>query len=455
MMRLSGKKSLVVGLRRTGVAAARFLANRGARVTVTDKGDSSSFAQERESLRGLPVEYALGSHRSEDFISADLIVVSPGVPLSIPEIAAARERGAEVICELELAARFIAVPIVAISGTNGKSTVTSLIGEMLKRGGRKTFVGGNIGNPLLNLVNSNESAEVAVVEVSSFQLEGIESFRPHVAVMLNITPDHLDRYPDMEAYIEAKARIFLNQNAEDWAVVNGDDEIVLRSLGDVLSRQAHFSIKNPPPSPARAWARGSEIMLELSHPDRKTEVVSTVGMKLEGAHNLENAVAAAAAARLVDVPIEAIEGVLKEFTGLAHRVQFVREVGGARYYDDSKGTNVGAVEKSLVGFNSPVVLIAGGLDKGGDFTTLRPLLKERARALVLMGAARNKMTAQIGDVVPTESASDMKDAVERARRLARPGDVILLSPACASFDMFRSYAHRGDVFQQVVREITE
>lgn len=453
-MKLKGEKVLVVGLRRTGVASAKFLAMRGAQVTVTDKDKPESFKEEKRALRGLKVKYSLGEHKLKDFLQAKLIVVSPGVPLTIPELESARKAGIRIIGELELAYRFVKVPIIAITGTNGKSTVTSLIGEILKNEGKKVFVGGNIGNPLLNLALSKERVDFAVVEVSSFQLETIEVFKPSIALMLNITPDHLDRYPNMESYVQAKARIFMNQSESNWAVVNFDDNLAMKSFEGAKSRLLGFSLNRKPATSSRTWVKGDVVFVELENNGSRCRLsIPLNDMKLAGLHNVENVCAAVSACVLAGASADSILKTINTFQGLAHRVQFVREVNGVRYFDDSKGTNVGAVEKSLTGFNSPVVLIAGGLDKGSDFTLLRPLLKKHARALILIGDAKEKMFKQLGDVVPTHFATDMKDAVRKASECAKRGDVVLLSPACASFDMFKNYAHRGEVFQEAVKEL--
>lgn len=454
MMRLKGEKVLVVGLRRTGVASCKFLAMRGAEVTVTDKDKPEAFKEEKKALRGLRVKYSLGGHKLTDFVNSKLIVVSPGVPLSLPEIESARKAGVKIIGEMELASRFVKAPIIAITGTNGKSTVTSLIGEILKTDGKKVFVGGNIGNPLLNLLLSRERVDYAVVEVSSFQLESIESFKPYIALMLNITPDHLDRYPDMASYTRAKGRIFMNQSESDWAVVNFDNELSLNLFKGSCARLMGFSIHKKPGTSSCSWVKGDVLFVELTNSGSRCRLsVPLKEMKITGLHNVENVCAAASSAVLAGASAHSILKTVNTFPGLPHRVQFVREVNGVRYFDDSKGTNVGAVEKSLTSFSSPVVLIAGGLDKESDFTPLRPLLKKYARALVLMGEAKEKMFEQLGDVVPTHFAIDMKDAVKKASESAERGDVVLLSPACASFDMFKNYAHRGEVFQEAVREL--
>ncbi len=450
-MNIEGKKVLVVGLRRTGVAAARFLAGRGATVTVNDNAAPADFDAERAALENYDIRFVLGEHKFGDFTAADFIVVSPGVPLSIPPFEAARRAGVKIIGELELAARFLSLPIVAVTGTNGKSTVTELTGVMLSNSGMRTFVGGNIGNPLINLADMSGGADVAVVEVSSFQLEATEKFHPRVGLMLNVTPDHLDRYSDMKAYARAKARLWMNMGPDDWAVVNVSDPKSLDTLRGCECRRMGFSIDLQPADQPRGWADGDELIAELNG---SIEKISTTKMKITGRHNLENALAATLAARLMGASGQAIAEALETFPGLPHRTQFVREIDGVKYFDDSKGTNVGAVVKSLESFDTPIVLIAGGLDKGGEFEILKPLVKERVKAMVLVGAAAKKIEETLGDSSSVKRASDMNHAVKVAQKIADRGDVVLLSPGCASFDMFRDYVQRGEVFQKAVRELT-
>ena len=448
MMDLKNKKALVVGLKRSGVAAARFMAGRGAVVTVTDKAEAEKLVAEREALKGVNVRFVFGEHRVENFTNADLIVVSPGVPLSIPPIEAARKARVHIIGELELAARFLSLPIIAITGTNGKSTVTELTGAILRESGKKVFVGGNIGNPLINLIGKEKETDVAVVEISSFQLEAIEAFHPHIGALLNITPDHLDRYPDMDSYVKAKARIWMNMGPDDWAVVNASDELSVATMAGAKCRRLNFSIKPKGTKKPRAYVKASKLVIEL---DDRIEKIPVGKMKIAGAHNIENALASVSASLLAGASPQGAIKAIETFPGLPHRTQFIREVGGVKYFDDSKGTNVGAVIKSLEGFDTPVVLIAGGLDKEGDFRALRPIVSEKVKALVLIGSAAKKIEEALGDVTPVEHARDMQEAVRKSQALAKPGEVVLLSPGCASFDMFRDYGHRGEVFQEAVR----
>lgn len=449
-MKLEGKKALVVGFRRTGVAAAKFLVEKGAAVTVTDSAHPEEFAKKKAELEEFEIKFVLGEHHLEDFTGADLVVVSPGAPLSIEPIEKAARAGVEVIGEIELAARFIHLPIIAVTGTNGKSTVTELTGKMLIDSGKRAFIGGNIGNPLINLVNRQDEFDIAVVEVSSFQLEAIKTFHPKVGVLLNISPDHLDRYPDLESYIKAKALIWKNMTSDDWCVLNAADETVMSAAKGCGCRKVLFALEAGPESENRASFRDNNLSLKINH---KAYEIPASNMKIAGRHNLENALASAATALLSGADANGVTKALESFPGLSHRIQFVMEIGGVKYYDDSKGTNVGAVIKAIQSFEEPLILIAGGLDKGGDFRIMRDAVSEKVRAMVLIGEASEKIEMALGDLVKCERAKNMKEAVKKASELAGKGDVVLLSPGCASFDMFRDYAHRGDAFQEAVKEL--
>ena len=456
-MELNGKRVLVVGLGRSGIAAAQLCAARGARVTVTDKRDEAALGG---GLGALPADVAreLGGHRRETFTGAELIVLSPGVP-EIPELAAARAAGVSITGELELASRFVSGTIVAITGTNGKSTTTTLVGDMMRATGRPTFVGGNLGEPLAEAVGTPAagSGGVCVVETSSFQLETVDTFHPRVAVLLNITADHLDRYADMNGYAAAKARIFAAQTAEDDAVVNLDDELAAAFSRDVPSRRLGFSVTRP--LAEGAWLAsdgngGGDDGLTIALPGGAPERYPANLPSLVGRHNQANALAALLASRLAGAtPAQALSA-LRAFRPLAHRMELVADAGGVAYYDDSKGTNVGAVVASLEGFPRPVVLIAGGRDKGGDYAPLAATLGRVGRAAVLIGEAADKMEKAFTGAVPLVRAASMDEAVDAARRIAKPGDAVVLSPACSSFDMFRDYAHRAEVFRAAVARVT-
>jgi UDP-N-acetylmuramoylalanine--D-glutamate ligase len=448
-LELNGKRVLVVGLGRSGIAAAQLCAGRGARVTVTDRRDWSAVGA---ALAGLPPGIAreLGGHRRDTFTAAELIVLSPGVP-EIPELAAARAAGVAITGELELASRFVSSTLIAITGTNGKSTTTTLVGDMMRATGQPTFVGGNLGEPLAEAVGTPAAAPpgVCVVETSSFQLETVERFRPRVAVLLNITADHLDRYPDIQAYAAAKARVFAAQTADDYAVVNLDDDLAVGASGGIASRRVGFSVTRPLAEGA-SLVSGGDDGLAIRLPDGAPERYPANLPALVGRHNQANALAALLTARLAGAtPAQALSA-LRAFRPLAHRMELVADAGGITYYDDSKGTNVGAVVASLDGFPRPVVLIAGGRDKGGDYAPLAAVLARVGRAAVLIGEAADKMEGAFAGVLPIERAGTMEEAVGAARRFARPGDAVVLSPACSSFDMFRDYAHRAEVFRAAV-----
>ena len=452
-MDLNRKRVLVVGLGRSGIAAAQLCAARGARVTVTDRREWSALGA---ALAGLPTSIAreLGGHRRETFTSAELIVLSPGVA-EIPELAAARAAGVAITGEIELASRFVSGTLIAITGTNGKSTTTTLVGDIMRATGRPTFVGGNLGDPLAEAVGTAAAAPggACVVEASSFQLETADTFRPQVAVLLNITADHLDRYADMDAYAAAKARIFAAQTANDNAVVNLDDDLAVAVSNDVPGRRLGFSVTRPLSEGAWLGAEGGDDGLMVRLPDGPAERYPAILPGLVGRHNQANALAALLAGRLAGATPAQARSALLAFRPLAHRMELVAETGGVAYYDDSKGTNVGAVVASLEGFPRPVVLIAGGRDKGGDYAPLAAVLQKFGRAAILIGEAADKIETALRGVVPVERAATMDGAVNAARRLAQPGDAVVLSPACSSFDMFRDYGHRAEVFRAAVAHI--
>jgi UDP-N-acetylmuramoylalanine--D-glutamate ligase len=378
-------------------------------------------------------------------------VLSPGVP-EIPELAAARSAGVAITGEMELASRFITGTLIAITGTNGKSTTTTLIGDMMRATGRQTFVGGNLGEPLAEAVptRAGDARGICVVEASSFQLETTNTFHPRVAVLLNITADHLDRYDGMDGYAAAKARIFAAQTADDFAVVNVEDALAMSASRGIASRRIGFSVARA--LPEGGYVHGQELVIQL--PDHRPERYPNNLPWLAGQrHNQANALAALLASRLAGAtPGEARAGLLA-FKPLAHRMELVADAGGVAYYDDSKGTNVSAVVAALDGFPRPVVLIAGGRDKGGEYEPLADVLARVGRAAILIGEAADKMQTAFAGKVQTARARTMDEAVETARRLAQPGDAVVLSPACSSFDMFRDYAHRAEVFRAAVARV--
>lgn len=449
-MELRNKKILVVGLARTGAAVARLLAGHGARVTVSDSREREAVADFLATLTGLDINYEFGGHGEETFTGAELIVVSPGVPMNIAPLELARKRNISVISEIELAYDLLDAPIAAITGTNGKTTTTSLTGAIFRSCGFKTFVGGNIGNPLIDLVASGETVDRVVAEISSFQLEGIVNFRPRVAVLLNITEDHLDRYACYQEYIDAKLRIFANQTNDDFAILNIDDPLVAHCADTLAARVLPMSRLKP-------LAQGisyQDGVITFAWEGR-VERFPTASFKLRGVHNIDNCMAAIATALLLGCPAAKALAAVEEFTGLPHRMEFVATVNGVDYYNDSKGTNVGSVVKSLESFPGKVTLIAGGKDKGGEYAPLAELVRQRVRHLILLGEARERIRDALGHLTDTVLVGSLEEAVRAAHRLAEPGDVVLFSPACSSFDMFRNYEVRGERFVSAVRQLLE
>jgi UDP-N-acetylmuramoylalanine--D-glutamate ligase len=445
-MDLAGKRVMVIGLGVSGLAAARLLAARGARLTMTDlRADLGADAGNGAMPPG---EIHLGSEDLAWLKGVDLVVTSPGVPRTSCLLVEADRRRIEVIGELELGSRFVVAPIVAVTGTNGKSTVTTLIGEIFKAAGQRVFVGGNLGTPLVEAAGGE--FDVVVAEVSSYQLERIEHFKPHVGIYLNLAEDHLDRYADIEEYGRAKARLFRNQDRYDWAILNRDDPRVWSSLRAQLAAQwMSFGLGPAEFTPAIGYAGGDLIFDVRTRHGR----ISLKRLRLPGRHNIANAMAAAAAALVMGIEPRAIESALADFAGLPHRMEFVAERGGVTYIDDSKGTNVASVVEALAAVRAPVILIAGGMDKGGDYTPLRERLREKVGLLILIGAARDKMRAALEGATEIELVQTLDEAVRRAANAARRDDTVLLSPACSSFDQFRNYAERGRIFQELVRAL--
>jgi UDP-N-acetylmuramoylalanine--D-glutamate ligase len=440
-MELAGKSVMVIGLGVTGAAAARFLVARGAILSMTDRRTDIDRTKLPSGAMHLGVENAAWLD------GIDLVVTSPGVPRESQLIRTAIERGIPVIGEIELASRFISAAIVAVTGTNGKSTVVVLLGEILKAAGMRTFVGGNLGTPLADAVGGEY--DVAVVEVSSFQLESIEKFRAHVGLHLNLSDDHFDRYRDLEAYGRAKARLFENQDSSDYAILNRDDPNVWKLASSMRARVTSFGHERGDDT-ASLWVEGSSIVFDLGTRRGK---ISLEKFRLRGRHNIANAMAASAAALALNVAPNQIELALASFRGLPHRIEFVAEKDGVTYVDDSKGTNVGAVVEAIDALPAPIILITGGLDKGGDYAPLRRPLKEKVRLAILNGAARTKMREALDGATMIDMVATLKEAVEHAARAARSGDTVLLSPACSSFDQFKDYAERGNVYKELVRAL--
>ncbi|MEO6029252.1 MAG: UDP-N-acetylmuramoyl-L-alanine--D-glutamate ligase [Candidatus Binatia bacterium] len=431
---------LVIGLARTGIAAVRFLAERGARVRAVDRRTAAELGVVVDEL-GPIAELVLGADDPAALDGIALVVPSPGVPADGPLLTAAVARGIPIVSELELAARHLDIPLLAVTGTNGKSTTTTLLGAMLRADGRRTFVGGNLGTPLVSAVGAGD--EVAVVEVSSFQLEWVDRFRPKIGIFLNLTDDHLDRYADLDAYGQAKLRMFARQEASDTAVLNGGDPWLRRHARDLPARTLWFGAGEG----VAIRADEAAIRLRLGGTE---EVYPLAGVSLVGAHNRENMMAAIAAARAFGVPVARVQDALEAFRGLEHRLELVRERNGVRWVNDSKGTNAGAVIKSLESFPGNVILLAGGIEKGGDYGVLRAPVERRVKHLVLFGEARDMLARTLANAAPIAIVDTLAAAVATAESHAVPGDVVLLSPGCASFDMFRDYADRGRQFKALV-----
>jgi UDP-N-acetylmuramoylalanine--D-glutamate ligase len=454
-MDLKGKKVTVVGLARSGVAAAKLLQAVGARVTVTDSKEEAALAEPLSGLDRQAVSVRVGRGYEAALEGADLAVISPGVPTHLDALDAARRSGLRVIGELELASWFVRAPILAITGTNGKSTTVTLVGLALNESAKRAFVGGNLGTPLSEAALATCQAggvspyEVLVAEVSSFQLETIERFHPWVAAVLNVTPDHLDRYPSLDAYVEAKARIFENQTASDYALMNADDERVAALAPRVRGTALRFSRAKPVEQ--GAWLDGDRIRVRLGA--RTEEVCRRDELRLIGAHNVSNVMAAATIALLCGCPLEALRRVFRTFPGLEHALELVRERRGVRYVNDSKGTNVDATSKALESLEQPVWLIAGGRDKGGDFTRLREPVQRRVKRVILIGEAGPRIKEALKPFDRISESHTLGEAVALAARGAVSGDVVLLSPACASFDMFADYQDRGRQFKALVNEL--
>lgn len=466
IMTLEGKKVTVVGLARSGVAVSNLLASLGAKVVATDSKGPDALAGAIGKLNRA-VKLSLGGHPDRIFLEPDFIVISPGVPMDIRPLALAKANKVPIISELEFSYLLTDTPFIAITGTNGKSTTATLIDLMLRKTGFKTILGGNIGKALTEEISklqytvhgSQPAVDYIVAEVSSFQLEGIDTFRPKVATILNITPDHLDRHKDIKDYIDAKVRIFENQKRGDFLVLNADDPEITRVESKKLKVKSempnifYFSCKKEVEGVYCKDGMVNFNFPEFQHRILNFEFISADEIKIKGVHNLENALAASAVSLLSGSKVDAIREVLREFDGLEHRLEFVEEIKGVNFVNDSKGTNVGAVLKSLESFNLPVVLIAGGLDKDSDFTLLRDSVRDKVKHLILIGEAKNKIREALKGYTDISYASTMDDAVEKAQQKTTPGDTVLLSPACTSFDMFRDFEERGRKFKEAVRRL--
>ncbi len=447
MIDLKNKRVLVVGLGKSGIAAARFLKARGAQVTVSDIRPAGLIA-ELPALLDAGIMVETGSHGLLTFRRQDLIVVSPGVPSNTPELTTVRAIGIPIIGEMELGSEFLQGQIVAITGSNGKTTTTTLIGEILKANGKPALVGGNIGRPVVDMVAESTPESWSVLEVSSFQLETIQSFHPRIALVLNITPDHLDRHGSFEAYAAAKTRITENQTADDFLILNAEDEptklVAAKTKAQIYWFSARRQVKQG------AFVHGESILFRAKEGGEVEPIMPVAEIPLAGAHNVENVLAAVCAARLAGVEAKTIREAVAAFHAVEHRLEFVREFNGVRWFNDSKATNVDATAKAVEAFPGGIWLILGGKDKDSDYSTLSPLLRARVKAVITIGSAAEKIESHLAGVVKIERAGTMERAVAWAQKEAKAGDVVLLAPACSSFDQFENYEHRGRVFKQLV-----
>lgn len=452
-MDFKNQQVVVMGFGRSGVAVTRFLVKRGASVTVTDQASADALKESVEALGALDVRFKLGGHDKKDFTSADLVVLSPGVPHTLPILDSAREKGVSVIGEMELAAGLIKEPILAVTGTNGKTTTTELVGEMLKNSGLRVFVGGNIGTPLISYVDgAHDLAEIIVAEVSSFQLDTTVDFHPRTSMLLNITDDHLDRYANYSAYSESKWRIFENQLSTDTAIINGMDSTVIEMVKKRPPRAACLLFSDQAVSNGARISSNKILLFENGH---QTADFSLEHAGLTGPHNRENIAAACLAAREQGASDEGIQQAIDDYQGLPHRLESVGKVGGVHFVNDSKATNVDAVKRALECFEKPVVLIMGGQNKKNDFTRLQSSIRHRVKKLVVIGEAKDEILEALADVPKEGSieAGSLEEAVEKALISAKADETVLFSPACASFDMFDSYVQRGDRFREIVERL--
>jgi UDP-N-acetylmuramoylalanine--D-glutamate ligase len=451
MMDLKNKRVLVVGLGKSGLSAAMFLREQGARVTVSDTRSAVALAKEIPALLEAGIMVESGGHGLLTFRRQDLIVVSPGVPMDTPEVKQVVAFGLPVIGELELASRYLKGDVVAITGSNGKTTTTTLVGQIFADAGRATLVGGNIGLPVIDLVKESTSETVSVLEVSSFQLETIEEFHPHIAAVLNITPDHLDRHGSFESYAAAKTRITENQTAEDFLVLNAEDKAAQMVALKTKAQIYWFSGRRP--IKQGAFVHGESILF-IPREGAKAEPVMPVSeIHLKGSHNVENVLAAVCMARLGNISAESIRASVAAFKAVEHRLELVKLVNGVEFYNDSKATNVDAAMKAVASFAGGIHLILGGKDKDSDYSLMSELLKERVKIVYTIGSAAEKIERQLHGVVKIVPAETLQAAVSKAANAATVGDVVLLSPACSSFDQFENYEQRGRVFRQLVNEL--
>lgn len=443
LMELSDRKVLVVGVGKTGMETVKFLLGRGARVSVSDSSPAADIAEQVKTLESLGVKCETGGHSSDMFLSADTIVLSPGVPFGIPPVREALSKGIEVISEVELASRFIRKPTIAVTGSNGKTTTSTLIARILEKNGKRVFLGANIGTPLIQIAGDCGRYDVLVLELSSFQLQGIVTFRPDVSVILNVTPNHLDHHASFEEYAESKMKIFSNQTEEDWCIYKAGDPVIARYVPDMKAVKIPFGVTD---GSGGVSYDGCGIKYGSDYYDLS-------GMKLRGFHNVENVLAAAAAATVMGCDPRLIRDAVLGFDPLPHRIEYVCEIKGAKFYNDSKSTSPDATLRALESLPAPLILIAGGKDKGVSFSPLRETIDKKVKLMVLMGESRFRMEKELGGKVGAALAGSLEEAVEMTLENIAPGDSVLFSPACSSFDMFRSYEERGRRYKDLVRHV--
>jgi UDP-N-acetylmuramoylalanine--D-glutamate ligase len=460
MAKYKGKKVLIVGFGLSGVAVAKYMAKQGAKVTVTDTKQKSELLDSINACGDVKIEWELGKHNNKTFHAAELIVVSPGVPPNLEALKEAREKNIPMISEIELAAQALKEPLIAITGTNGKTTVTTLLGEMFKADERPAYVGGNIGKPLLDYVTEGLKSEYVIAEISSFQLDITEKLTPALAIFTNIEQDHLDRYGDMNTYIESKKKLLRFCDRNSFVVLNYDDPI-LQKFGEDHAGRLLWITKRDPMTIGGAFAENftgcyykSAEKQVIARINGKEEIYDLAQFRLFGEHNRENLMSAICAARAMGVKFQAIQNVINTFKGVAHRLEFVRKKDGVYFFNDSKGTNVMSVKRSLESFAAnPIILIAGGKDKNMDFVPLVEPVQKKCKILILVGEAKEKINRAIGDFAETYLVGTFEEAVLLAYQKSRSGDIILLSPGCSSFDMFRNYEERGDYFKKLVSQL--
>ncbi|MGB7292475.1 MAG: UDP-N-acetylmuramoyl-L-alanine--D-glutamate ligase [Thermodesulfobacteriota bacterium] len=443
-MELEKRKILVVGLGRTGLETVKFLLGKGAQIRVSDITPLEKLPHEINEFRKKGVGIETGFHRKETFLWADTVVLSPGVSFNIPPVQEAVAHGIEVMSEIELASRFIKTPVIAVTGSNGKTTTCNLIASILEKGGRKAFLGGNIGTPLIEVAERDQGYDFLVLELSSFQIQGINAFKPYIATILNLSPNHLDHHGDFEEYVQSKMKLFFNQDSGDWAIYNADDDLIAAYLPTIKSKKIPFGKE---PMENGVFYDGRRVRFG-------EDAYDLTNMKLLGAHNIENAMAAVAVSRIVGCPPAQVEKEISEFNPLPHRIEFVRLFRGAQFYNDAKSTSPGATLRALECFASPIILISGGKDKGLNYDVLKDEIRNKVRLLVLFGESRFRMQRQLGSHSDTSLASSLEEALETAVAGINSGDTVLFSPACSSFDMYSSYGERGRVFKELVQRLS-